>query len=83
MSCRARVSDSFARLSADQLVTMADGVIAGLTNNPAFPAPTVDIKTPETAVVELNAALVVQAIGGTAATARADQVLWRKMQLSL
>jgi hypothetical protein len=69
MSHRTRVSDSFARLSADQLVTMAGGVIAGLTNNPSFPAPTVDLKTLETAVNDLNAALAARAIGGTAATA--------------
>ena len=69
MSTRARVADSFARLSADQLVTMAGGVIAGLTDNPSFPAPTVDLKTVETAVNDLNAALAAQAIGGTAATA--------------
>jgi hypothetical protein len=69
MSYRTRVSDSFARLSADQLVTMAGGVIAGLTNNPAFPDPTVDLKTVEIAVNDLNAALAAQAIGGTAATA--------------
>jgi hypothetical protein len=69
MSNRIRVADSFARLSADQLVTMAGGVIAGITNNPAYPAPTVDLKTVETAVDDLNAALAAQAIGGVAATA--------------
>jgi hypothetical protein len=56
MSYRTRVSDSFARLSADQLVTMAGGVIAGLTNNPAFPDPTVDLKTVEIAVDDLKTA---------------------------
>ena len=30
MSTRTRVADNFARLSADQLVTMAGGIIAGL-----------------------------------------------------
>ena len=69
MSIRARVSDSFARLSADQLVTMAGGIIAGLADNPAFPSPTVELKPLETAIDDLNAALAAQAIGGTAATA--------------
>jgi hypothetical protein len=66
MSYRARVSDSFARLSVDQLVTMAGGIIAGLTNNPAFPAPSVDLKTIEIAVDDLKTALAAQSIGGTA-----------------
>jgi hypothetical protein len=30
--------------SAEQLVTMAGAVVTGLTNNPAFSAPTVDLK---------------------------------------
>jgi hypothetical protein len=39
------------------------------SNNPAFPAPTVDLKAVQAAVDELNAALVAQACGGTTATA--------------
>jgi len=60
MSYRVPVSDSFARLSADQLVTMAGDIIAGLTNNPSFPAPTVDLKTLEAVVTDLNAALAAE-----------------------
>jgi hypothetical protein len=48
---------------------MAGAVITGLANNPAFPAPTVDLKAVQDAVDELNAALVAQACGGAAATA--------------
>jgi hypothetical protein len=48
---------------------MAGAVIAGLTNNPALPAPTVDLKTVQTAADELNAALTAQAHGGKASTA--------------
>jgi hypothetical protein len=48
---------------------MAGAVITGLTNNPAFPAPTVDLKAVQAAADDLNAALAAQAHGGTAATA--------------
>ena len=66
---RARVADRLQRQSAEQLVTMAGAVVAGLTNNPAFPAPTVDLKTLQAATDDLNAALVAQAHGGAKATA--------------
>ena len=66
---RARVADRLQRQSAEQLVTMAGAVVAGLTNNPAFPAPTVDLKILQAATDDLNAALVAQAHGGAKATA--------------
>ena len=69
MSYRIRIADGFRKQSAEQLVTMADAVITGLTNNPAFPAPTVDLKAVQAAADDLNAALAAQAHGGTAATA--------------
>ena len=70
MPQRARVADRLTRQSADQLVTMAGAVITGLSNNPAFPAPTVDLKAVQAAVDQLNVALVAQAGGGgTTATA--------------
>jgi hypothetical protein len=69
MSYRARVADGFKKQSAEQLVTMAGSVISGLTNNPAFPAPTVDLKEVQAAADDLNAALAAQIHGGTAATA--------------
>ena len=46
----------FKKQSAEQLVAMTGAIITSLTKNPAFPAPTVDLKA-------------VQAHGGTAATA--------------
>jgi Fibronectin type III domain len=64
-----RVADGFMKQSAEQLVITAGAIITGLTNNPAFPAPTVDLKAVQDAADELNAALAAQAHGGTAATA--------------
>jgi hypothetical protein len=86
MSYRARVADRFKKQSAEQLVTMAGAVVTGLTNNPAFPAPTVDLKTVQAAADSLNAALAAQAHGGTAATAEKNNrqealiVLLRKLE---
>jgi hypothetical protein len=36
---------------------MAGAVCTGLTNNPAFPAPTVDLRAVQAAADDLNAAL--------------------------
>ena len=69
MPQHARVADRLQRQSAEQLVTMAGAVITGLTNNPAFPAPTVDLKALQAAADDLNAALAAQTHGGAAATA--------------
>jgi len=66
---RARIADKFAKQSAEQLVTMAGAIIAGLTDNPAFPSPTVDLKAVQAATDELKAALAAQPNGGPAATA--------------
>ena len=68
MPQRVRIADGFAKQSAEQLVTTAGAVITGLTNNPAFPAPAVDLKGVQTAADELNAAMAAKAHGGTAAT---------------
>ena len=43
MSYRIRIAGGFGKQSPEQLVIMAEAVITGLTNNPAFPAPTVDL----------------------------------------
>jgi hypothetical protein len=64
-----RIRVALSKQSGKQLVTMAGAVVAGLTNNPAFPAPTVDLTAVQAAADELNAAMVAQAGGGTAATA--------------
>jgi hypothetical protein len=66
---RIRVADRFFKLSAEQLVTMAGAVVTGLTDNAAFPAPTVDLKAVQSAAESLNEALSAQAHGGPAATA--------------
>jgi hypothetical protein len=46
--------------SAEQLVAICGGIIKGLTGNPAFPSPPVDLKTVQTAFVNLNAAMAAQ-----------------------
>jgi hypothetical protein len=55
--------------SAEQLVATCEGIIKGLTDNPAFPNPPVDLKTLQAAVDGLSAALAAQVHGGMAATA--------------
>ena len=69
MSQHIRIADRLTKQTAEQLVTMAGAVISGLTGNPAFPAPTVDLKAVQAAADALKEALVAQAQGGTAATA--------------
>ena len=69
MSHRIRIAGGFGKQTPEQLVITADAVISGLTNNPAFPAPTVDLKAVQTAADDLKAAVAAQAHGGTAATA--------------
>jgi hypothetical protein len=69
MAQHVRATGGFRNQSADQLVTSAGAVIAGLTGNPAFPAPTVDLPTVQAALDELTAAMAAQAHGGPAATA--------------
>ena len=53
---------------------MAGAVVSGLTGNPAFPNPTVDLKAAQAASGALAAALVAQAQGGKAATAEPFRV---------
>jgi hypothetical protein len=69
MFSQIRIADGFRLQTAEQLVTTGGAIIKGLTGNAAFPEPTVDLKTVQTAVDDLSAALVAQAQGGTAATA--------------
>jgi hypothetical protein len=65
---------------------MAGAVITGLTNNLAFPAPTVELKAVQAAADDLNAALAAQTHGGAAATAEKNNkqealiVLLRKLK---
>jgi hypothetical protein len=69
MFSQIRIADGFRLQSAEQLVATGCAIIKGLTGNAAFPAPTVDLKTVQTSVDDLSAALAAQAQGGTAATA--------------
>jgi hypothetical protein len=55
--------------SAEQLVAACGGIIKGLTDNPAYPNPPVDLKTLQAAIDDLNAAIAAQPHGGKAATA--------------
>ena len=86
MPYRVRIADKLKTQSAEQLITTAGAVITGLTNNPALPAPTVDLKTVQAAIDGLNAALAAQAHGGSAATAEKNNkqeeliVLLRKLK---
>ena len=64
-----QIANKLHKQSAGQLLILAGAVIAGLTNNPAFPNPPVDLKTLQAAADDLNAALVAQVHGGTKATA--------------
>ena len=69
MSHRIRIAGGFGKQSAEQLVITAGAVISGLTNNPAFPAPTVDLNAVLAAADDLKTAVAAQAHGGMAATA--------------
>ena len=69
MSQHVHAVDASRGQSAEQLVAFCGGIIKGLTNNPAYPNPPVDLKTLQAAVDDLNAALAAQAHGGKAATA--------------
>jgi hypothetical protein len=67
MAPQIRVADGLQ--SAERLITTAGAIINGLTGNPSFSSPPVDLKTVQAAVDDLNAALAAQPHGGTAATA--------------
>jgi hypothetical protein len=86
MSQRIRIADRFKKLSAEQIATLAGAVVTGLTDNPIFSAPTIDLKTVQAAADDLNAALAAQVQGGRAATAEKNNkrealiVLLRKLK---
>ena len=69
MSPKIRIADGLLTQSAERLITTAGAIITGLTGNPAYPSPPVDLKTVQAAVDDLNAALAAQVNGGRAATA--------------
>ena len=69
MSPRVRIAEKFKTLSTEQLVAMAGAIINGLTGNPAFPDLPVDLKTVQTAIDDVIAALAVQPHEGVTAMA--------------
>jgi hypothetical protein len=69
MSPHIRIADGLRTQSAERLITTAGAIINGLTGNPSFPSPPVDMKTLQAAVDDLNAALAAQPQGGSSATA--------------
>jgi hypothetical protein len=69
MSPKIRIADGLLIQSAERLITTAGAIITGLTGNPAYPSPPVDLKTVQAAVDDLSAALAAQLNGGPAATA--------------
>jgi hypothetical protein len=76
MFSQIQIADGFRLQSAKQLVITGCAIVKGLTGNAAFPAPTVDLKTVQTAIDDLSAALAVQAQGGMAATADNSSSSW-------
>ena len=64
-----RIADGLRTQSAERLITTAGTIINGMTGNPSFPSPPVDMKTLQAAVDDLTAALAAQPQGGPAATA--------------
>ncbi len=80
-----RVLLRFGRESDNQIVETGSAVITGLTANPAFPAPPVDLSTVQAALTGFNAAIAAQTQGGTTATAEKNKkrrvlvVLLRKL----
>jgi hypothetical protein len=73
MSPKIRVADGLLKLSTEQLIGTAGAIIIGMTGNPSFPSPPVDMKTMQTAVDDLNAALAAKPNGGPAATAEKNK----------
>jgi hypothetical protein len=69
MMPQTRIADGFRLQSAEQLIVTGSSIIQGLTDNTAFPTPTVDLKAVQASIDDLSAALAAQPHGGTAATA--------------
>jgi hypothetical protein len=69
MAERVRALGGFARKSDVQLITMADAIIAGLTDNPAFPSLPVALKAVQASRDDFSAAVEARPHGGRSATA--------------
>ena len=64
-----RIADGLRTRTAEQLISTASAIINGMTGNPSFPSPPVDLKTVQEAVDDLSSALAAQPNGGPAAIA--------------
>ena len=69
MSPEIRILMGYKKQTDAQLAASAGAVIKGLTGNPAFPNPAVDLKDAQAALDELNVAIAGQPNGGLAGTA--------------
>ena len=69
MSQHIRILQGYRKQTDGQLIAAAWAVIQGLTGSAVFASPPVDLKTAQTTVDELNAAIAAQPNGGPAATA--------------
>jgi len=76
-----RVRLGFRNASAQRIVTMTEAVIAGMTNNPAYPHPSVELPTLEAALDRVKNAIAMQQSGGRAATAHKHNQLNALMRL--
>jgi hypothetical protein len=57
MSPMIRIADGLLTQSDERPITTANAIVTGLTSNPAYRCPPVDLKTVQVAVDDLNAAL--------------------------
>src|SRR5207249_1379342 len=69
MSPQVRAVVGFKRFTDPQLITTGRGVVKEMKDNRNFPNPPEELKTLDSAVEELSAALAAPVQGGTAATA--------------
>jgi hypothetical protein len=76
-----KVRYGFRNIKDEELVFMAERILNGLPNNPAFPKPTVDLTTFQKTLDELKDAIAAQKIGGRAHTAFKHQKRDKLMRL--
>ena len=65
-----RVSLSFVQLTADEILSRATAIYAGVNNNPAYPNPPIDMPTFKAAIDGLQSAIAEAADGGKKAIAQ-------------
>ena len=69
MAQHIQIRIGLAKATDSEVIAIAGAVIAGMTGNPAFPNPPVEIAAVQSAVAQLTHAIAAQAQGGPAATA--------------